>query len=188
MFHLERVHIPSFSVYLNCVLRYSLCAPLLSQVLLSKGPFFQRYRSDEETLDLCKMGRRRWANSAGQLKEQRTTVLRCNGPLLGARCSGPHVAEGGTLTVSNQIIVLLYHRKSASRWNDKGAILSLLQHEDVTVNGILLLLTFRHSPGYITTHRASVPEAFHSGLNVFLFWIHFPPFMNSAVSPSHSWF
>lgn len=47
----------------------------------------------------------------------------------------------------------------------------------------LLLLTFRHSPGYLTKQRASVPEAFHSGLNVVLFLIHFPSFTNPTVFP-----
>lgn len=47
----------------------------------------------------------------------------------------------------------------------------------------LLLLTFRHSPGYLTKQRASVPEAFHSGLNVVLFLIHLPSFTNPTVFP-----
>lgn len=167
MFHLERVHIPYFSVYLNRVLRYSLCAPSLSQALLSNGPFSK--------------GTEKWRGDTGLMQNGKQRV----GLPLGWPAS--RAVNNGMARVSNQIIVLLYNRKSASRWNVKGAILSLLQHEDVTVNGILLLLTVRHSPGYIT-HRASVPEAFHSGLNVFWFWIRFSSFIKPAVPPSQPWF
>lgn len=48
-----KVYISLFFCVLELCFWYSLCVDCL-QALLSKGPF-QRYRGDEETLDLCKM-------------------------------------------------------------------------------------------------------------------------------------
>lgn len=56
---------------------------------------------------------------------------------------------------------------SASQWNVKGAILCLLIHTKMLLWMTFLLSTLSHSTGYVTKCRASIPEAFHSGLNMF---------------------